>query len=179
MLRKIFCSQTCFAAALVFCASAMVAQTSAPSPSSNPAPQQPQQMRRAGNGNPCWQQAGITKSVMEQRWEIERQTRTQVEAGCSNASLTPQQKKTQAQEIRESARIRVEGLVSPEQEKALTACQQERGMNHPGGGMGGCGGEWNHQGQRPNGSPNGAPGNGNGGSNPSSGSAPPPPPSQN
>lgn len=71
---------------------------------------------------------------MEQRWATERDTRSQVEAVCANSSLTPQQKQQQAREIRQQARQKMEGLVTPEQEKALTACQQERGMNHGGGG---------------------------------------------
>lgn len=125
-------------------------------------------------GTPCWQQAGIDKSVMEQRWALEKDTRSQVEAVCSNSSLTAQQKQQQAREIRQQAKTKMEGLVTADQEKALTACQQQRGMNHSGNGGGahegsgagheggGCG-EWPHNGARPNGTG----GNGN-----------PPPPSQ-
>lgn len=137
---------------------------------------------RRGNFTPCWQQAGIEKSVMEQRWAAERETRSQVEAVCANSSLTPQQKQQQAREIRQQAHQKMEGLITPAQEKTLTACQQERGVNHGGGGGqagtqqegGGCG-EWPHGGQggqgwqRPGGSPNGGVGNSNGGA-----STPPP-----
>jgi hypothetical protein len=144
--------------------------------SAPPSTNAPAQTRIGRGGTPCWQQAGIEKSVMEQRWALERDTRSQVEAVCSNSSLTPQQKQEQAREIRRQSKQKMEGLVTADQEKALTACQQQRGMNHAGmggghegGGAGreggGCG-EWSHSGARPNGTA-GASGNGN-----------PPPPSQ-
>jgi hypothetical protein len=114
---------------------------------------------------PCWQQAGIEKSVMEQRWVNERETHSQVEAVCSNTSLTAQQKNQQVREIRQQARQKMEGLITPDQEKTLMACQQERGMGHPGGASGrrwegGCG-EWANGGAHPGGAPNGGAGNGN------------------
>ena len=167
---------------LVLGALPLLAQ-SAP-PNGNP----PGQMRN-GRQEPCWQQAGIEKSVMEQRWSLERDTRSQVEAVCSNSSLTPQQKRQQVKEIRQQAHQKMEGLVTADQEKALTSCQQARGMNHPGGGSGagahdgaggGCG-EWQGSRSHPGGSPNGAPGNSNGGTGNPPPSNPPPsnPPSQN
>jgi hypothetical protein len=139
---------------------------------STPPPANPPAQTRMGGrgGTPCWQQAGIDKSVMEQRWALERDTRSQVEAVCSNSSLTPQQKQQQAREIHQQAKTKMEGLVTADQEKALTACQQQRGMNHTGmgGGAGreggGCG-EWPHHGVPPSGAAGGASGN-------------PPPPSQ-
>lgn len=158
---------------LLFCAPLLAQSTPPPA---NP----PGQTRMGGRGGaPCWQQAGIDKSVMEQRWALERDTRSQVEAVCSNSSLTPQQKQQQAREIHQQAKTKMEGLITADQEKALTACQQQRGMNHPGmggtgpyeGGAGreggGCG-EWPHHGVPPNGATGGASGSGN----------PPPPPSQ-
>jgi protein CpxP len=171
MLKTILCPL-----ALLLCASPLLAQTTPPP--ANPTGQTG--AARRGNFTPCWQQAGIEKSVMEQRWSIERDTRSQVEAVCSNSSLTPQQKQQQAKELHQQARQKIEALVTPDQEKALTACQQQHnggGNNHPGGGggmrgeAGGCG-EWPHNGQHPGGSGNSAPGSGNGGnSTPPSGSS--------
>ncbi|HUO14981.1 MAG TPA: hypothetical protein VMX38_08350 [Verrucomicrobiae bacterium] len=172
---------------LFFLAALSVAQSSSPQAPSSPQPQapsspqaqQPRQMRQ-GNFTPCWQQAGIEKSVMEQRWAQERETHSQVQAICSNSSLTPQEKNQQVREIRRQAREKMEGLITPEQEKALTACQQERGMNHPAAGRwgrGGCG-EWQNGGPHPGGTPNGSPNspanNGSGADN----GAPPPSSSQ-
>jgi hypothetical protein len=161
------------AVTLLFCEPLLAQNTPPANPSGQP--------RLGGRGGtPCWQQAGIDKSVMEQRWALEKDTRAQVDAVCSNSSLTPQQKQQQAREIRQQAKTKMEGLVTADQEKALTACQQQRGMNHNGmgggsqqnGGAGheggGCG-EWPHNGARPNGAsgPN------------SSGNPPPPSPPQN
>lgn len=166
---------------LMLCSVSLVAQSSQQQNSASPQnqpqgqAQQPQNLRR-GNGPPCWQQAGIEKSVMEQRWTSERETREQVQAVCTNSSLTSQQKNQQVREIRQQARQKMEGLITPEQEKALTACQEERGMNHPGGAGrqwagGGCG-EWSNGGAHPGAAPNG---NGNG----ANGNPPPNSPPQN
>jgi hypothetical protein len=98
---------------------------------------------------------------------------------CSNSSLTPQQKREQVTAIRQQGHQKMEGMVTPEQEKTLTACQQERGMGHPGSGthegMGGGCGEWQKGGAHPGGAPNGGTGTGNG-SGSGSGSGTPPPP---
>jgi hypothetical protein len=149
-----------------FLAAVSLAQSSSPQAPSSPQPQQPssppaQQPRpmRQGNFTPCWQQAGIEKSVMEQRWAQERETRSQVEAVCSNSSLTSQEKNQQVREIRQQAHQKMEGILTPEQEKALTACQQERGMNHPAAGRwsgGGCG-QWQNSQAHPSGAPGGTP----------------------
>ena len=169
--RKLFCR-------LVFllCAGPLVAQSTPPTtnPSSQTRP------ARRGGGEPCWQQAGIEKSVMEQVWTVGRDARSQVEAVCSNSSLTPQQRSQQAREIREKAMQKRDSLMTADQSKALTACQQARGGNHSGGGMheggmhegggGGCG-EMARAGSRPGGT-NRAPGNGTSNPPPSNQSSP-------
>jgi acyl-CoA reductase-like NAD-dependent aldehyde dehydrogenase len=96
---------------------------------------------------PCWQQVGISKSAMEERAAIQRETHAQVEAVCANSSLTPQQRQQQIRQIRQEAKQRMEALVSPAQQESLRACQQERAAAHPpatgglhhGGGSGPCG----------------------------------------
>jgi len=155
-----------FALVILLCAAPLVAQD-APPANSSPAPTRP---ARQGNVAPCWQQAGVQKSVIEQLWSIQRETHSQVESVCSNTSLTPQQKHQQVKEIRQQAHQKIESLISPDQQKALTACREERGESHPGAGGfagagGGCG-EWQHGGTRPG---NGAPGAGNGPGNPPAG----------
>lgn len=156
MLRRFFCS-----AVLILCTGPLHAQSTPPT--TNP-PAQNRPARRGGE--PCWQQAGIEQSVMEQIHSIAREARSEVEAVCSNASLTPQQKNQQAREIREKAMQKREGLMTADQEKTLKACQQQQNENHPGnggmhqGGMhegmggGGCG-EMPRGGSRPGGAPNG------------------------
>jgi hypothetical protein len=156
VIWKLFCPLI-----LLLGAGPLLAQ-SAP-PATNP-PSQNRPMRRGGQ-EPCWQQAGIEKSVMEQVWTIGRDARSQVEAVCSNSSLTPQERHRQAREIREMAMQKREGLMTADQKKTLMACQQQRNRNHPGSGAehegawGGCG-EMPRAGSRPGGSANQTPGNG-------------------
>jgi hypothetical protein len=125
VLRKIFCSVV-----LMVSAGPLLAQSTPPA--TNP-PTQNRPGRRGGQ-EPCWQQAGIEQSVAEQIHTIAREARSEVEAVCSNSSLTAQQKNQQAREIREKAMQKREGLMTADQEKTLKACQQEQHENHPGNG---------------------------------------------
>jgi hypothetical protein len=119
---------------LLFCGGTLVAQSSpSNSPSSQPVP------ARRGGQQPCWQQAGIDKSVMEQRRSIEADTHSQIESVCSNSSLTPKEKMQQVREIRQQSQQRMSGLMTGEQQSALTSCQQSRGRVHSGMGPVGCG----------------------------------------
>jgi hypothetical protein len=122
------------AAGLAFSAAALIAQTAAPRPGIAPrvAPR-PRQI-------PCWEEAGISKAAMEQRRQVERSTRAQVEAVCAESGLTAQQRHEKIREIRQRARQEIEGLISPQQQEALKACQQERSRGgHPGVGGHGSG----------------------------------------
>ena len=178
MSRKLLCEMF-----LLFCAATLLGQNTPPAgtvPNSNPSTNNPPSQMRPGRhaGDNCFQQAGLDESVREQIHSISRDARSQIETVCSNTSLTAQQKHEKAREIREQAMQKREALLTPEQQKALAACQQERGGNHSGmhegngGGMhegmgGGCGEmPGPHSGNR-------APGNG--GSNP----APANPPANN
>ena len=90
---------------------------------------------------PCWQQAGISKAAMQERRSIEESTRAQIEAVCAQSDLTDKEKREKIHEIREAAKQRMGGLISPQEEEALKACQKSRGMNatpHPKGGGGPC-----------------------------------------
>jgi hypothetical protein len=78
---------------------------------------------------PCWQVAGISKSAIDQRNTVARETRQQVEEVCANSSLTPQQKQQEIKEIHEREKQQMQGLITPEQQSALRACQQERNPN--------------------------------------------------
>ncbi len=113
---------------VVFLATLVVAQNGAPAGASQ---------------EPCWKQAGINKSVMEQRHAIERDIHSQIEAVCQNSSLPLHEKQRQAREIRHAGQQKLDALITPEQQTTLRACQQQRGNHandgrHPGGG-GPCG----------------------------------------
>src|ERR1700756_1987437 len=53
--------------------------------------QQPKQARV--HEEPCWQKAGISKDVIDQRQAVEQDTRSQVHAVCADSSLSDPQKK--------------------------------------------------------------------------------------
>jgi len=80
---------------------------------------------------PCWQQVGISKEVIEQREAMSRDTHSQVESVCADSSLTPQQKKEKIHEIRQEGKQKTEGLIGQQQLEQLQACQKERGTNRP------------------------------------------------
>jgi hypothetical protein len=123
MSKKFFCTMS-----FVLCVGTLLAQSTPPT---NGTPSQTRPMR---HGEPCFQQAGIDKSVMEQIHTISREARMQIETICSNSSLTPQQKHQQTREIREQAMQKRDALMTADQQKALNACQQARSGNHPSGG---------------------------------------------
>jgi Spy/CpxP family protein refolding chaperone len=84
---------------------------------------------------PCWQVAGISKATIEQRRQITQEARQQIEAVCANSALSPTQKREEIHQIRERERQQLESLITPSQQQALRACQEERGHGaapHPG-----------------------------------------------
>jgi len=89
---------------------------------------------------PCWQQAGITQSAMQQRKQIEENTHSQVESVCSDSSLTPQQKQQKIHQLHQEAKQQVGGLITSQQEAALKSCRESRGEGSHMGGMHGGGG---------------------------------------
>lgn len=95
---------------------------------------------------PCWRVAGIPKSAIEERQMIARQTRAEVQSVCADRSLTPQQRQQRIREIHQQAKQKSEGLITPQQQESLQACQKQRAANHPPafgghrpGGTGPCG----------------------------------------
>jgi hypothetical protein len=127
---------------VVLSAAPLLAQNGAPPSTGNPSSTPPP--ARTGQ-EPCWRQAGIGRSVMDQRHSIEMDVHSQVANVCENSSLTPQQKQQQVREIRQQAQQKMDALITPEQQSTLHACQQQRAANgspngghHPGG-AGPCG----------------------------------------
>ncbi|MGA7908229.1 MAG: hypothetical protein WCA16_12550 [Candidatus Sulfotelmatobacter sp.] len=148
MLRKTLCF-TAFAF-LLFTWS-LVAQTTPPAAGS--APSGPAHNRQ----EPCWQQAGIAKSVFEQHQEIERDAHSQVRTVCEDSSLTPQQKMEKVKEIRQQVQQKTDELITADQQKAVATCRQQRAANRPGESAhqesaNPCAGRWSRQGARPSGS---------------------------
>jgi hypothetical protein len=86
--------------------------------------QQPQQ-------EPCWKQVGISQATMEQQRTIQQESRAQVEAVCSDASLSDQQKREKIQEIRKSEQEQLTDLIPAQQREELKQCQMARANSHP------------------------------------------------
>ena len=80
---------------------------------------------------PCWQQVGVSKDVIEQRDAIQQDTHSQVASVCADTSLNMQQKKQKIHEIRQEAKQKMSGLISDEQQQQLEACHKERAGNSP------------------------------------------------
>lgn len=83
---------------------------------------------------PCWQVAGVPKSAIQQRQALARQARQEIESVCASPSLSVAQKRERIREIRQQEHLRVEALISPQQQEAMRACQQSRGGHLGGGG---------------------------------------------
>jgi hypothetical protein len=80
---------------------------------------------------PCWQQAGISKDVIDQRQAVELDTHSQIQAVCADSSLTDPQKKQKIHEIHQESKQKVAGLMTEQQQQELQSCQKERAANHP------------------------------------------------
>jgi apolipoprotein N-acyltransferase len=80
---------------------------------------------------PCWEQAGISKSVMEERKSIQESTRSQVQAVCSETNLTEQQKREKIRQIRRTAQEKVNAIISPAEREQLETCQRARHASSP------------------------------------------------
>ena len=81
---------------------------------------------------PCWQQAGISKDVMEQRKTLEEQAKTQIAAVCSDASLNTQQKRQKIKSIHQQTQQQLQALITADQQAALKSCQASRREANPG-----------------------------------------------
>ncbi len=95
-----------------------------------------------GRQQPCWQQAGVSRSALQQRRQVAEIMHQQIESVCANTSLTAQQRHQQIQQIREQAQSRMNGLVSQSQMESIRSCRAQRGHSAGiphGSGMGPCG----------------------------------------
>ena len=84
---------------------------------------------------PCWEEAGISKSAMQQRRMIEQSAKSEIAAVCADPGLSQSQKQERIRQIHQQTRQKIEGLVTPAQQQAMKACQEARGGGHPGGGI--------------------------------------------
>jgi hypothetical protein len=95
---------------------------------------------RPARQEPCWEVAGVGKGAMQQRRALALQARQEVQAVCSNSSLSIQQKREEIRQIHERERQQMDAIISPAQREAMRSCQESRGHGHGGGGHRGGGG---------------------------------------
>ncbi len=86
---------------------------------------------------PCWQVAGVSKAAVQERRTLTRQAHQEVEAVCTNASLSTQQKQAEIQQIHQRERQQIEAVITPSQQEAMRSCQESRNTGHHGGHAGG------------------------------------------
>lgn len=113
------------ATALATCGFAQIAAAQV----NNPNTQHPRTMK--AKQEPCWQQVGISKDVIDQRDSIQQDTHSQVQSVCADTSLTPQQKNQKIREIHQEAKQKMSGLISEEQQQQLETCRKGRAENSP------------------------------------------------
>jgi len=128
---------SCLAILSFFLAFSVIVSAQSGNPPASPVPPP------RAHQEPCWRQAGLDRSVMEQRRSIELEAHSQVKAVCENSSLTPPQKHQQIREIRQAAKQKSDALITADQRSALQSCQQARteyraeGAHHGGDPCGG------------------------------------------
>jgi hypothetical protein len=143
------------------CATAMLVLLTAPSvlaqtksttpPTTSPRGTTTGQPSTTGTGRtrakPCWQQVGISQSVMQQRKQLDANTHAQIQSVCNDSSLTAQQKREKIHQLREQARNQIQGLLSSEQEQALRSCRERQHEGGEGRGEPAAGGHGMHHGR--------------------------------
>jgi hypothetical protein len=82
----------------------------------------------------CWEEAGIPRATMDERRSILESKRAEIEAVCAQTGLIDREKMERIREINQATQQKLAGLITPEQEEKVKACNQARGGSRPGGG---------------------------------------------
>jgi hypothetical protein len=80
---------------------------------------------------PCWRQAGLTADMVNQRWKIEDQGKTKIEAVCNNTLTSAQQKHTRIEEIHAETDQEIAKLIPSKELQAFNSCQAELDKKRP------------------------------------------------
>jgi len=75
---------------------------------------------------PCLKQAGISATTWEEIQSIHKGILQQVTSICQDSSLTTDQKRQQVQGAFRKGQHQIRNLLSPQQQEAFRACQQQR-----------------------------------------------------
>ena len=127
MIRNYSCARFTAILAVILVSSILAcAQNSSTKPASGA--QNPGATAKSGKRQPCWQVAGISQSAMQEHRELQQSAHSQIEAVCSDSSLSTQQKREKIREIHQQTKQKIDALITPQQQQALKSCRQERGQ---------------------------------------------------
>jgi hypothetical protein len=86
---------------------------------------------RAGNGTPCWKQAGMTPDMVNQRWHLEDQQKAKIAQVCTESSSSPQQKHEKIDQIHADTDHAMAQLIPTKELAAFNKCQAELDQRRP------------------------------------------------
>lgn len=120
--------------ALLFLAVGLSAFGQSPAPAEGSAGENKVTARRArlySAGPPCWRQAGMTPDMVNQRWRLEEQQRTQIAQVCSEPSSSPQQKHDKIEQIHADTDRSLANLIPAKELAAFNRCQAALDQRRP------------------------------------------------
>ncbi len=91
---------------------------------------QPARLRRVPQV-PCWKQAGLSPEMVNQRWKIEDQQKTKIEAVCSDPVTTAKQKHDKIDAVHEETTAAIAKLIPAKQLQAFNKCQADVDARRP------------------------------------------------
>jgi len=123
-------------------------QSSAPaSDQPSTSPSLPPGVHSAHHQVTCWRQVGIPSAMVNERWKIEDDAKTQISGVCSDQSLSAQQRTEKIHQIDEQRDRQIEKLIPADKLSAFKACQAQHDMQQgmrasktPARQLGPCGG---------------------------------------
>lgn len=96
----------------------------------SPSEDQPVRHRARGQA-PCWRQAGMTPDMVNRRWKLEDQQKTQIAHVCTEPSTSAQQKHDKIEQIHADTDRALAQLIPVKELKAFNKCQAEVDQRHP------------------------------------------------
>lgn len=80
---------------------------------------------------PCWKQAGMTPDMVNRRWKLEDQQKTQIAHVCTEPSTSAQQKHDKIDQIHADTDRALAQLIPVKELKAFNKCQAEVDQRRP------------------------------------------------
>jgi hypothetical protein len=79
----------------------------------------------------CWQQAGLTPDMVNQRWHIQDQGKVKIAQACNEASLSPEQRHAKIDEVNVETDQAIAKLIPAKQLQTLRSCEADWSKAHP------------------------------------------------